>query len=368
MKVVVHCAHNRPTKAELEREIEKLFQENKDLRLSESHLKDQLNITRQQSEVRRQVICERDRLIEELNDQITAQEEELKEASKHSARLAEVCAQRDNFEASYKQVRSEKEALEDIIRTFEETRKEYEEEIHAQHVEKREWMQKYEELKAQKEADDKKCEETCTACNEQYENVLSERNHLRAEVVRLTSALNEARANLEAAADASSYDGELEEQLDHYKKATIIWQEKAEAIQECREKAEAELRDISNHFIEMYQEKMDNEKEAREVIADLRDDLNDRIARVDEVQRHNEWLQDEIKRLTYERDTAVKGNAELIEENAELRDNLDAVINIKNEYAETIDEMRKKIVAAQSPEFTAQLAKLIIANLPSTDK
>jgi chromosome segregation ATPase len=60
--------------AEAYAEMETMIQENKDLRLEESHLKDELNILRQQSEARRQVICERDKLIQELNDQITASE------------------------------------------------------------------------------------------------------------------------------------------------------------------------------------------------------------------------------------------------------------------------------------------------------
>ena len=258
----------RPIQWEVE--FEKLFQENKDLRVYVGHLRDELNIVQQKSEARRQVICERDKLIQDLKEENAV-------LSKH--------------------------------------------------------------------------------------------------IVDLESALDETRINLETAENASYRDGELEEQLDHYKKAASIWQEKAEAIQECREDAEARLRDVSNRLIKMYQENADREKEAREVIADLRDELNERNARVDELEKRIEWLQNErqlyennVARLTNERDTAVKGNAELIEENVELRENLDAVINIKNEYAETIDEMRKKIVAAQSPEFTAHLAKLIIANLPSTDK
>ena len=460
----------RPIQWEVE--FEKLFQENKDLRVYVGHLRDELNLVQQQSEVRRQKMAEKDALIDELNDQITAQEEELKEASKHSARLAEVCAQRDNYEASYKQVcewwgkeqaraeeyhialierdcqieeleeqlkqvRNEKKAMEDVIHAFEETRKEYEEEIHTQHVEKREWMQKYEELKAQKEADDKKCEETCTACNKLYEDVLSERNHLREEVTQLTSklktlqnayelqkenadfnydtllahtkdleckvvrytqtinqqedriaelesALNEARANLENAADADSNDGELEEQLDYYKKAASIWQEKAEAIQECREDAEAELRDVSNRFIQMYQEKMDNEKEAREVIAGLRDELNDRNARVEELEKKIEWLQTErqlyeknIARLTNERDTAVCENThlenkieELMEEHNELEADYDALAQTKRDYAEEIDRLRKVVTHLQSTRFTTdEFIRMIARELvPSTDK
>ena len=228
--------------------------------------------------------------------------------------------------------------------------------------------------------------------NKQEDNIIDLREEnaaLSKRIVDLESALDEARANLEIAADSSYCDGELEEQLDHYKKAASIWQEKAEAIQECREDAEKRLQDVSNRFIKMYQENQEREQEAREVISNLRDELNDRNARVDELEQRIEtiaderdlyireytemksecnYLRDEIERLTYERDTAVKGNNELIEENIELRDNLDAVINIKNEYAETIDEMRKKIIQLQSPEFTKHLTKLILECFPSTDK
>ena len=288
MKVIVRCAKNRVTKTEMEREIERLFQENKDLRVHAGHLRDELNLSQQQSEARRQVICKRDKLIQELNDQITASETDVefwKKAAAENAELAEqniarvtnVGADRDNFEAAYKQVLQWWEAAQSKAIEAEAAADEYriaamESDCRVNECEKRmDWLSKevlewkataegyknqYEELKAQKEADDKKCEETCTACNELYEDVLADRNRLR----------------------------------------------------------------------------------------------------------------EEIARLTYERDTAVNGNAELIEENAELRDNLDAVINIKNEYAETIGEMHKKIVAMQSPEFTSNLAKLIIANLPSTDK
>lgn len=257
MKVVVRCAHNRITKADMEREIEKLFQENKDLRLSESYLRDELNIVRQQSEVRRQVICERDRLIDELNDQITACEEELTETNKtlekKSAALAQVSAQRDNYEASYKQVC--------------------------------EWWGN-EQTKARKEAE-------------------------RAEEYRIALMESDARVD------------ELE------KRVEWLENEHVEAI--------ADERDL---YIRKYTE--------------MKSDCN--------------HLRDEVERLTYERDTAVKGNGELIEENIELRDNLDAVINIKNEYAERIDEMSKRIIQLQSPEFAQHFTKLILECFPSAGK
>lgn len=65
MKVVVRCAHNRATKADMEKEIERLFQENKDLRVREGHTQDE---------------------IKQLQ-----------------SRLATACAERDNWKTSFKQ-------------------------------------------------------------------------------------------------------------------------------------------------------------------------------------------------------------------------------------------------------------------------
>lgn len=218
MKVIVRCTNNRVTKAEMEREIERLFQENKDLRLSESHLRDALNLIQQQSEARRQVICERDKLIQELNDQITASETDAefwKKAAAENAELAEqnitrvanVGADRDNFEAAYKQVLQWWEAAQSKAIKAEERAEEYrialmESDCRVDECEKRmDWLAKealewkttaegyrnqYAELEAKKEADDKKSEEICTACNERYEEVLSDRNRLREEVALLT--------------------------------------------------------------------------------------------------------------------------------------------------------------------------------------
>lgn len=249
MKVVVRCAHNRVTKADMEREIERLFQENKDLRVSEGHLMDEVHglirqndILRQQSEARRQVICERDKLIQELNEEVQASNDKL-----------------ENVQC-------------DLV----------------DHV--------------------KLQEEMCDTID-----------NLRTKVANVGAE----RDNFEAS----------------YKQVTQWWGNEQTKAREAEARAE-----------------------------EYRIALMESDCRVDELEKQLVWAREEIARLTYERDTAVNGNAELIEENAELRDNLDAVINIKNEYAETIDEMRKKIVAAQSPEFTAHLAKLIIANLPSTDK
>lgn len=139
MKVTVRCAHNNGvTKSEMEQIIESLFQENKDLRVYCGHLRDELNLAQQQSEARRQVICERDKTIQELEEKIADSSDYGDEGIDH-------------------------------------------------------WMQKYEELKAQKEAEDKKSEEICAACNERYEDVLADRNRLRERVAKYEKSVTFAK-------------------------------------------------------------------------------------------------------------------------------------------------------------------------------
>lgn len=225
MKVIVRCPKNRVTKSEMEQIIESLFQENKDLRVHVGHLRDELNLSQQQSEARRQVICERDKLIQELNEEVQASNDELENVQCDLVdhvklqeemcdtiddlriKIANACADRDNFEAAYKQVLQWWEAAQSKAVKAEAAADEYritamESDCQVNECEKRmDWLSKevlewkataegyknqYEELKAQKEADDKKSEEICTACNERYEDVLAERNRLREEVALLT--------------------------------------------------------------------------------------------------------------------------------------------------------------------------------------
>ena len=133
-------------------------------------------------------------------------------------------------------------------------------------------------------------------------------------------------------------------------------------------KSESESAQGMSAVVKFWEEAVSEKNKAEERAEEYRIALMESDCRVDELEKQLAWVREEVARLTNERDTAVHENTELIEENAELRDNLDAVINIKNEYAETIGEMHKKIVAMQSPEFTSNLAKLIITNLPSADK
>ena len=97
-------------------EFERLFQENKDLRLAESHLRDDLSGAKARIEAQRLAILHRD-------EQLLNQSEELKA---WSSKYATVCADRDNLEAAYKQVQ---ESMAQMARNFNETRKELENEV-----------------------------------------------------------------------------------------------------------------------------------------------------------------------------------------------------------------------------------------------
>ena len=381
MKVVVRCAHNRVTKADMEREIERLFQENKDLRVHCGHLRDQLNLSQQQSEARRQVICERDKTIQELEEKIAdssdygdegnygidhwmhtatiwrekaeaLQEEkeklgtalnkmaashikmgdeythdiaELKsELQDRNARIDELERQVEWLQtkteewaqvvAAHKHTiaarEKEKEALEDVIHAFEETRKEYEEEIHAQHVEKREWMQKYEELKAQKEADDKKSEEICTACNERYEDVLSDRNRLRERVARYEKSVTFAKLE-EAMLATSRLREEVEILTDERNTAVDENTQLTFELAELKDKYEAEraLRWNAENQVQYWRNEAQQKESNLRAAIEEREHWSDKAAQ----------LSDEVKFYKSGRDASKRELEELDKEVERLR-------------------------------------------------
>jgi chromosome segregation ATPase len=237
MKVIVRCANNRVTKADMEREIERLFQENKDLRLSESHLKDELNLVSQQSEVRRQKMVEKDKEIDRMR-----------------ATIANVGADRDNFEAAYKQVLQWWEAAQSKAVKAEAAADEYriaamESDCRVNELEKQlEWARNkneewaavaqglrntIDEMKAQKEADDKKCEETCAACNERYEDVLADRNRLREEVEELEAEVDTCRHNIDGYIEGNRrMRAEYEKKLEAEQDQTKHWRKKYDNLKE----------------------------------------------------------------------------------------------------------------------------------------
>lgn len=344
MKVVVtRCARN-VTKADMEREIERLFQENKDLRVSEGHLRDELNFVKQQSEARRQVICERDKLIQELNEQIQASEDELENTHcdlvNQKQLQEEMCDTIDDLRV--KLARSESESsqgMSAVVKFWEEAvteknkaeaqAEEYrialmESDCRVDECEKRmDWLSKevlewkataqgyknqYEELKAQKEADDKKSEEICTACNERYEDVLAERNRLRSEVVLLTA---ERDTTVSENNELITTINELQDKL-----GTEI---------NLRAEAERAYDKVASEAYDMHQQ-----------ITDLT---------IDNARLRNK-----------------------VEELSELEADYDELVKTKREYGEEIDRLRKVVTNLQSTRFTTdEFIRMITRELmPST--
>lgn len=162
-------------------DMEQFLEENKTLRLRECHLQDELHIVKQQNKELQQKVTDLEDTIEQFQldtkdssmrlGHIVAQALQEKKAAQDTAaelnvELMERDCRIDELERQIEWLRDkndewamiadnqkntiaahyeEKKAFEDAIRSFEETRKDYEETIHNLHVEKREWMEKYEE-------------------------------------------------------------------------------------------------------------------------------------------------------------------------------------------------------------------------------
>ena len=441
MKVIVRCANNRVTKADMEREIERLFQENKDLRVYVGHLCDELSLAQQQSEARRQKLVEKDALIAELNDQIAAGEQALddmnsdlcdkvndqekmsdeiaglrgqlyvakRKIAELESRIAEVCAQRDNYEASYKQVcewwgNEQAKARKEAERAEEYRIALMESDFRVDECEKRmNWLSKevlewkataegyknqYEELKAQKEADDKKSEEICTACNERYEEVLSERNHLRSEVVRLTTERNtsvnenselifainelqdkwEAEHNLRAEAE-KAYDKVASEAYDMHQQITNLTIDNTR-LENKIEELEAEV-DACHHNIDGYIEgnrRMRAEYEKK--MEAEQDQTKYWRKKYDEVFEKMEGYKTQLIVANQENLARVKATEQLQEEYNELEENFDELERVHKLWGEEIDRLRKVVIELQTNRYTTdEFISMLLKNfMPSADK
>lgn len=423
MKVIVRCANNRVTKAEMEREIERLFQENKDLRLSESHLRDELNIVRQQSEVRRQKLVEKDALIQELNDQIAADEEELANA-KASVEIQrgfrdEMAEEIEALEKALAKSESDSsQGMNALVKFWEEAvteknkaeerAEEYrialmESDCRVDECEKRmDWLSKevlewkataegyksqYEELKAQKEAEDKKSEEICTACNERYEEVLAERNHLRSEVVRLTEERNVAvrentaltfdindlqdkckvERNLRAEAERA-YNKVTAEAYDMNQQITNLFIENTR-LENRVEELEAEV-NACHHNIDGYIEgnrRMRAEYEKK--MEAEQDQTKYWRKKHDEVLQKMEGYKTQLIVANQENLARAKIMEQMQEEHNELEENFDELERVHKLWGEEIDRLRKVVTELQTNRFTTdEFIGMIMKNfIPSTD-
>ena len=278
MKVVVRCAHNRVTKADMEREIERLFQENKDLRLSESHLKDDLAKSESESS-------------QGMNAMVKFWEEAVTEKNKAEERAEEYRIALMESDCRVDECEKRMDWLSKEVLEWKATAEGY--------------KNQYEELKAQKEADDKKSEEICTACNERYEDVLAERNRLREEVARLTTERD----------TSVSENSELIFTINEL-------QDKLEVERNLRVEAEKAYDKVASEAYDMHQQ---------------------------------------ITNLTID-NTRLENKVE------ELEADYDALVQTKREYGEEIDRLRKVVINLQSTRFTTdEFIHMIVRELmPST--
>ena len=329
MKVIVRCANNRVTKAEMEREIERLFQENRDLRLSESHLKDDLAKSESES-------------AQGMNAVVKFWEEAVKEKNKAKERAEEYCiaamesdCRVNELEKQLEWVRNKNEEWAAVAQGLRNT---------------------IEELKAQKEADDKKSEEICTACNERYEDVLAERNRLREEVARLTTERD----------TSVSENSELIFTINEL-------QDKLEVERNLRVEAEKTYDKVASEAYDMHQQitnltidntRLENKVEELEIEVDAcHHNIEGNRRMRAEYEKKLETEQDQTKywREKYQ---------QLLETHDELEENFDELERVHKLWGEEIDRLRKTIIDLQTNRFTTdEFIGMLMKNfMPSADK
>ena len=138
-----------------------------------------------------------------------------------------------------------------------------------------------------------------------------------------------------------------------FKQMTSWWEQ---AI-DTKTKAEQELNSIQieladrNERVFILEQRIETLEQENKELRETADNLSAKnkmykttvtFAKLNEAQEEVARLREEVARLTTERDAAVKENTTLIFRNSDLEDELDAVINIKNDYAEQITSLRAK--------------------------
>ena len=343
MKVIVRCANNRVTKADMEREIERLFQENKDLRLSEAHLKDQLNIIRQQSEARRQIICERDRLIQELNDQIAADEEELAKSESESSQGMNAMVKFWE-EAVNAKNKAEERAEEYRIALMES-------DCRVDELEKQlEWVR------------------------EEVARLTNERNTAVNENTALTFDVNDLRDkcevehNLRVEAE-KAYDKVASEAYDMHQQNINLVVDNTR-LENKIEELEAEV-DTCRHNIDGYIEgnrRMRTEYEKK--LEAEQDQTKHWRKKYDEVFQKMEGYKTQLIVANQENLTRAKVMEQMQEEYNELEENFDELERVHKLWGEEIDRLRKVVTELQTNRFTTdEFINMIMKNfVPSADK
>ena len=318
MKVIVRCANNRVTKAEMEREIERLFQENKDLRVHVGHLRDELNLSQQQSEARRQVICERDQHIQELEESLE-KNTRLRETS--ITKMAEIQTK------LYEQMREAIDAGAEI---------------------------NIELMEAEATIDEQK--KRIEWLEEEVARLTNERNTAVNENTIMTFDLNELRdkceveRNLRVEAE-KAYDKVASEAYDMHQQITNLTIDNTR-LENKVEELEAEV-DTCRHNIDGYIEgnrRMRAEYEKK--METEQDQTKYWRKKHDEVLQKMEGYKTQLIVSNNENLARAKAMEQLQEEHNELEENFNELERVHKLWGEEIDRLRRVVTELQTNRFT----------------
>ena len=183
--------------------------------------------------------------------------------------------------------------------------------------------------------------QSLSSAHEEIERLFQENKDLRVREGHTQDEIKQLKSRLATAcADRDNFEASFKQMTGWWEQAT---EAKVKAEQELHS-TQIELADrnervfILEQRIEMLEQ--ENKEWAHAISALKEENAKYRAtvtwAKLNAAQEEVARLREEVARLTTERDTAVKENTTLIFHNSDLEDELEAVINIKNEYAEQI--------------------------------
>lgn len=290
----------------MKEENERLFQENKDLRLSESHLRDELNIVRQQSEARRQIICERDKLIQELNEEVQASNDELENVQcdlvDHVKLQEEMCDTIDDLRIKLAKSESESSlGMSAMVKFWEEAV-----------TEKNKAEERAEEYRIALMESDCRVDEL-----EKRVEWLQTKNE---EWAQLTTALKDTIAVQKEEKEA------LEDVIHAFEETRKDYEEEIHT-------QHVEKREWMQKYEELKAQKEADDKKCEETCAACNERYEDVLA-------ERNRLREQVARLTDERNTAVDKNTEMMFDINELQDKWEAEHDLRAEAEKERDMYR----------------------------
>lgn len=258
--------------AALLNQIEELIQENKDLRVSEGHLQDEINILQRNKNLSDAAVeawrnkCERAEQESRdwysqylsLQEKTSNEIHDLRDAlNDRNARVDELELRNQWLEDQASVHNEERDSFEQALLDFDESRKDYEKEITRLQSEKQDWIQSAEQWRIKYETEHKTYEEDkeradaiCKNCDAIYEKVVTERNNLHQKLE------------------------EANEQIEYYKTQELVFQD-----------AEKDFKSARTYYEDLLRQKAHEQSELMEKLADANRQLAEAHKRIDEQQR-----------------------------------------------------------------------------------